>query len=63
MATVAEIRTFNYICYATWIGEGAPPIEPDDTYLFIDTTDTVPLPQVFDVYDPVTGTWTYTAPV
>jgi hypothetical protein len=62
MANQAQTRTTDYVCYATWVGEGAFPIAPDNTYLFIDTTDTVPLPQVFDVYDPATGTWTYTVP-
>lgn len=60
--TVAETRTSDYVCYATWMGGDDLPIAPDSTYLFIDTTTTVPLPQCGDIYNPVTGTWTYMPP-
>jgi hypothetical protein len=59
MSTVAETRTTNYVCYATWSGGDTLPIEPDSSYLFVDTTNTVPLPTNGDIYDPVTATWTY----
>jgi hypothetical protein len=62
MATVAEMRTSDYMCYATWSGEDTLPIAPDSTYLFVETTDTVPLPQCGDIYDPLAETWTYTPP-
>tara|TARA_R110000751_G_scaffold155285_1_gene260437 strand:+ start:295 stop:489 length:195 start_codon:yes stop_codon:yes gene_type:complete len=62
MATVAEMRTSDYVCYATWSGDVAP-VAPDSTYLFVDTTTTVPLPQCGDIYDPLTETWTYTPPL
>ena len=62
MSTVAETRTVDYVCYATWMGGDDLPIAPDSTYLFVNTTDTVPLPQCGDIYNPVTGTWTYTTP-
>jgi hypothetical protein len=62
MATVAETRTSDYVCYATWSGADTVPVEPDASYLFIDTTTTVPLPQCGDVYDPLAETWTYTQP-
>ena len=62
MVTIAETRTSDYVCYATWSGGDNVPAEPDDTYLFVDTTNTVPLPQCGDIYDPVTATWTYMPP-
>ena len=62
MPTIAETRTSDYVCYATWSGDGNVPVEPDSSYLFVDTTKTVPLPQGGDIYDPVTATWTYMPP-
>jgi len=49
MPTIAETRTSDYVCYATWSGD--------------DTTNTVPLPECGDIYDPLTGTWTYPPPL
>ena len=63
MATIAETRTSDYVCYATWSGEDNIPIEPGITYLFVDTTSTVPVPECGDIYDPLTGTWTYPPPL
>jgi len=63
MPTIAETRTSDYVCYATWSGEDNVPVEPDSTYLFVDTTNTVPLPECGDIYDPLTGTWTYPPPL
>ena len=63
MATIAETRTSDYVCYATWSGEDNIPIEPDITYLFVNTTSTVPVPECGDIYDPLTGTWTYPPPL
>ena len=62
MATVAETRTSDYVCYAMWSGGDDLPIAPDSTYLFVDTTTTVPLPQVGDIYNPLTQTWTSPPP-
>jgi hypothetical protein len=59
MKTQAQTRTTDYTCYATWMGGDSLPIEPDATYLFVDTTDTVPLPTYGDIFDPATQTWTY----
>jgi hypothetical protein len=58
MKRQAQTRTSNYVLYATWAGGDIVPVEPDSSYLFVDTTDTVPLPQLGDVYDPATSTWT-----
>jgi hypothetical protein len=54
--------TSDYVCYATWTGGDSMPIEPDASYLFVDTTDTVPTPQGGDVYNPATQTWTTPPP-
>ena len=62
MSTVAETRTSDYVCYATWMGGDDLPIAPDSTYLFVNTTDTVPLPQCGDIYNPSTQTWTSPPP-
>jgi hypothetical protein len=62
MKTQAQTMTSDYVCYATWTGGDSMPIEPDASYLFVDTTDTVPTPQSGDVYNPATQTWT-TPPV
>lgn len=61
--TVAETRTSDYVCYATWEGGDDLPIAPDETYLFVLTTNTVPKPECGDIYNPVSGIWTYHAPV
>jgi hypothetical protein len=63
MPTIAETRTSDYVCYATWSGDDNVPVEPDSTYLFVDTTNTVPLPQCGDTYNPKTKTWTYMPPL
>jgi hypothetical protein len=57
--TQAQTMTSNYVCYATWMGGDTMPIEPDGTYLFVDTTNTIPLPTGGDIYNPATQTWTY----
>ena len=62
MSTVAETRINNYVCYATWSGGDIIPVAPDHTYVFIDTTTTVPLPQEGDIYNPSTQTWTSPPP-
>lgn len=59
MNTIAEMRTVDYVCYATWSGGEDVPIAPDATYVFIDTTTTVPVPVCGDIYDPATTTWLY----
>ena len=58
MSNVAETRTSDYVCYSIWSGGDDLPIAPDSTYLFVDTTNTVPLPQEGDIYNPLTQTWT-----
>jgi hypothetical protein len=58
MRSQAQTRTSDYKCYALWSGGDSMPIEPDATYLFVDTTNTVPLPKGGDIYDPATQTWT-----
>jgi hypothetical protein len=57
--TQAQTMTADYSCFATWMGGDDMPVEPDDTYFFIDITDTVPPPDIGDIYDPATQTWTY----
>jgi len=58
MKTQAQVKTIDYVCYATWVGsDDDVPIEPDASYLFIDTTSVSPPVQGGDVYDPATGTW------
>lgn len=62
MRTQAQTRTSDYACYAIWLGGDDMPVEPDASYLFINTTDTVPTPQGGDVYNPATQTWTTPPP-
>ena len=54
---VAETKTSDYVAYAVWSGGNDVPVAPDGNYLFVDITDTTPLPKVGDVYNPATQTW------
>ena len=55
---VAETKTSDYVAYTIWSGGDDIPIAPSADYLFVDITDTSPLPSVGDVYDPASETWT-----
>ena len=51
-----QTRVPIYIAYCEWDGSDPMPVEPDESYLFVDVTET-PTAQLGDLYDPTTGTW------
>ena len=51
-----QTRTINGIAYAEWNGVDPGPVAPDNTYLFVDVTDT-PSAQLGGTYDSTTQTW------
>ena len=58
MKSQAQTHVGDYRCHATWSGSGEMPVAPDETYLFIDTTASIPPPRGGDIYNPVAKTWT-----
>jgi hypothetical protein len=56
-----QMTTASLVAYSEWEGVAPGPVEPDNTYLFVNVTDD-PSATVGDTYDPATETWTAPPP-